>query len=288
MAAEQMVVISGPSGCGKSVAAKALEDCGFFVVDNFPPQLFGKMIELLDHAGKSISKIGFVIDAREQSFLSSFPENWQLMLESKRQCSLLYLDASDEILINRFKQTRRRHPLDDGGGIKKCIKRERQILEPLANLATHRINTDEFSVHRLGREVKKRFTASASTMMVTIMSFGFKYGVPSELDTCFDVRFLDNPYFVEELRDGTGLDEAVAAYVFKSPTADQFVGKVVRLLKYLIPLYLREGKSYLTIAIGCTGGRHRAPAITEKIASLLGDIQGVSVGREHRDIARIN
>lgn len=288
MTTKQIVVISGPAGCGKSVAAKALEDCGFFVVDNFPPQLFTKMIDLADHVGSTVSKVGFVIDAREPSFLAKFPENWHKLIGPQRSCSLIYLDASDETIISRFKETRRRHPLDVGDGVKKSIHIEREMLIPLAHLATHRLNTDGYSVHRLAREIRKRFTQEDSSMLVTILSFGFKYGIPPELDLCFDVRFLDNPHFIDGLRAGTGLDEAVANHVLKSPEAIPFTRRMHSLLKYLLPLYRQEGKSYLTIAIGCTGGRHRSVTIAEKVAGMLSSLKYIHVVREHRDITKAN
>lgn len=288
MAVAQIVVISGAAGCGKSVAAKALEDCGFFVIDNFPPQLFTKMIDLADSASESITKIGFVIDAREQQFLAEFPENWQLMFGAKHSCTLLYLDASDETIVARFKQTRRRHPLDQGNGIKESLARERRILAPLQNLANHRISTDNYSVQRLGREIKQYFSSESNDMQVTLLSFGFKYGVPSDLDLCFDVRFLDNPHFNDKLRPGTGLDKEVADYVFTSEQAPAFVERIVALLEYLVPLYQKEGKSYLTVAIGCTGGRHRAVAVTDRLFQLLSSAGRIKVAQEHRDIGKAN
>lgn len=288
MATKQVVVITGPAGCGKSVAAKALEDCGFFVVDNFPPQLFSKMIDLADQAGKSVSKVGFVIDAREPSFLTQFQENWHQLHDGKRECSLIYLDANEDTIITRYKETRRKHPLDQGSGIKASIELEKRVLAPLADLATHRLSTDGLSVHKLRHEIKKRFSHDGGVMKVTIMSFGFKYGIPTELDMCFDVRFLDNPYFIDELRELTGLEEKVSSYVLALDHAQEFITRVVSLINYLVPLYQAEGKSYLTIAIGCTGGKHRAPALTEKIAAELAVQSNAQVACDHRDVGRIN
>jgi len=283
---KRIVVISGLSGSGKSVAARALEDSGYFVVDNLPPDLLEKLTDLLDHGESKIRNLALVIDAREPTFLARLPATWKSLVKGERSADLLFLDSSDDTLIRRFKETRRVHPLERGKGIRDALAKERELLKPIMKLAGEVINTDDLNVHQLSAKIKERFTKNENKLMLTLMSFGFKYGVPKELDLCFDARFIDNPYFVDELRALSGLDEKVFTYVLKNPRAGSFVDRVAELLRFLYPYYQEEGKAYLTLAIGCTGGRHRAPALVGALSKCI-QFVGSKVRIEHRDIDQV-
>lgn len=281
---KKLVVISGMAGAGKSSAARAFEDMGFFVVDNLPPQLINTLIQLSDSSGDELRKIALVCDARETTFLKAFEPIWNQLRQTSHETNLLFLDCSDDILLQRFKETRRRHPLDQGEGLKDAIAREREHLKTIQGHADEVIDTQDLSVHDLKRRIKDHFGSPVdSHMRVSFMSFGFKYGLPRNLDLCFDVRFLTNPFFVPELRPLSGLSEEVSSYVRSAPEARTFEEHLGKMLRFLVPQYEREGKSYLTVAIGCTGGRHRSVALCEALAKKFGN-EGQIVHVEHRDI----
>ena len=294
-AAKQVVVLTGLSGAGKTTAARSLEDLGFFVVDNLPPQLIEPLIAFADSAaGDGRRRLAFVIDAREAAFLRDFPEAWERLQASGHRLLLLFLDCDDAVLVRRFQETRRRHPMDntekgsgqvDGQGLLAAISSERVLLAQLKARADHVIQTAALSVHELKSLVIERFGDERSGLTVTLTSFGFKHGLPADLDMCFDARFLPNPYFVDELRPMSGLNDEVARFVMGQPDASPFLAKVCDLVAFLIPRFVAEGKSYATVAIGCTGGRHRSVALVEAGVALLREM-GFDVKVRHRDVQR--
>ncbi len=297
LAPKQIVVLTGLSGAGKTTAARALEDLGFFVVDNLPPQLIEPLIAFADSAaGEGRKRLAFVVDAREATFLRDFPATWTRLQASGHRLLLLFLDCADDVLVRRFQETRRRHPLEGKGdgaasqlpgetGLFSAIARERQLLEEMKSRADHIIDTKALSVHELKRLVVERFGDEKTGLTVTLLSFGFKHGLPADLDLCFDARFLPNPYFVDALRPKTGLEPAVADYVLQQPDAAPFLDKLCDLVAFLIPRFAAEGKSYATVAIGCTGGKHRSVALVEAAVLRL-RAQGFDVKVRHRDVEK--
>jgi UPF0042 nucleotide-binding protein len=266
---KQIVVITGMSGSGKSTAIRALEDSGWFCIDNLPAPLLPKVTELSAPGGED-KKLAFVIDVREGRFLADAPRVLDEARRSGHQVEVLFLDSSDESLVRRYSETRRRHPLAGRGGVSEGIARERAALKELREQAHHLLDTSGLTVHELKRQIQTRFGGdSTGQLAVTLMSFGFKYGVPSQADLVFDVRFLPNPYFVPELKAFTGKDPQVAEYVMNRPETGEFLTRTHELLVFLLPRYQREGKAYLTVAVGCTGGKHRSVAVTAALADRL-------------------
>ncbi|MFT3840240.1 MAG: RNase adapter RapZ [Myxococcaceae bacterium] len=266
-AGKQIVVITGMSGSGKSTAVRALEDSGYFCIDNLPAPLLPKVSEL---SAPEQLKLAFVIDVREGRFLADTPKVIDEARRAGHSVEVLFLDSSDDALIRRYSETRRRHPLSGRGSVAEGIARERALLKDLREHAQHLLDTSTLSVHELKRQVNDRFSSDvAGRLAVTVMSFGFRYGVPSQADLVFDVRFLPNPFFVPELKALTGKDATVAAYVLDRPETTEFIDRTSDLLQFLLPKYQREGKTYLTVAIGCTGGKHRSVAVAAKLAERL-------------------
>jgi UPF0042 nucleotide-binding protein len=260
----RIIIISGLSGSGKSTALKTLEDLGFFCVDNLPVLLLPKFIELCQGSIHDVSKIGLVMDVREREFLGEYPRMLGLLKAEGYHIELIFLESSDELLIQRFSETRRQHPLSDEGSVAEGIQAEREKLAELKALADKIIDTSELTVHQLRMLLEDYFQQLATrSMHITFMSFGFKYGVPHDIDMLFDVRFLPNPYFVSELKDLDGTDQRVADYVLRSAETRVYMEKLQDFISFQIPLFEREGKTYLTIAIGCTGGRHRSVVIAD-------------------------
>jgi UPF0042 nucleotide-binding protein len=272
LAAKQIVIITGMSGSGKSTAMRALEDAGFFCIDNLPVTLLPKLTELAGLAGSGQPpRIGVTVDARERFFLSESPRVLDEVRRAGHMVEVLFLDSSDDALIRRFSETRRRHPLAPEGSVAEGIRLERAALEDLRQMADHVIDSSALNVHDLKRLVQARFSAEpANAPSLSVMSFGFRYGVPPQADLMFDVRFLPNPYFVPELKGLTGTKPAVAAYVLERPEAQIFLEKTVDLCQFLFPRYQAEGKAYLTVAVGCTGGKHRSVAIAHELFRRLG------------------
>ncbi len=284
MATKRIVVVSGMAGAGKTTAARALEDIGFFVIDNLPPQLIETLLSLADTAGGELRRIALVIDAREASFLKDFGPSWDRLKAADHDVSLVFLDCTDEVLVTRFKETRRRHPQGEGEGVLAGIARERALLKELSDRADEVIPTQNMSVHDLKRHISDRFGSAEGPghQVLTLMSFGFKHGLPPELDLCFDVRFLPNPYFIEELRPLTGNDEPVSRFVLEQADAAPFLERVDDLVSFLLPRFAHEGKAYVTVAIGCTGGRHRSVALVRALGERL-KARGVECRVVHRD-----
>jgi len=279
-----LLVITGLSGAGRSQAADDLEDLGWFVVDNLPIELLDKIVELGSGTG-SLSKLGLVIGptADPDAVLAEIRK-----LRLEHRVRVLFLDASTPELVKRYGSSRRKHPLDDGtSGIAATIERERALLEPVKAEADLVVDTSGLNVHQLKALITDTFSAeeSASAMQISVMSFGFKHGLPLDVDMVMDVRFLHNPHWIEELRPLTGHDEPVRRYVLDQPITIEFVDRVVHLLDLLLPAYAAEGKSYFSLAIGCTGGRHRSVALAEEIARWLRE-NGHRPRVTHRDLHR--
>jgi UPF0042 nucleotide-binding protein len=280
------VVVSGLSGSGKSHAIKSLEDLGFFCVDNLPPPLLPKFVELCAQAGMEISKVALGIDIREREFIRDVPAFLRSLREAGHRLELLFLEASEEALIRRFRETRRPHPLGVEATVAEGIRLEREQLRALRDLADRVIDTTSLSVHQLRETLIGCYGLAdkGRALSIVLVSFGYKFGIPYDADLLFDVRFLPNPYFVEGLRPFTGLEEAVREYVCRGSETGEFLKRVQELLRFLIPYYQREGKRYLTIGVGCTGGRHRSIVIVEALKEFL-EREGHPVLLRHRDIA---
>jgi UPF0042 nucleotide-binding protein len=282
-----ITIISGLSGSGKSTALNTLEDLGFFCVDNLPVLLLPKFIELCQSSINDISKIGLVMDVREREFLREYPDMLDLLKTEGYRIELIFLDSSDEVLIQRCSETRRQHPLGEGGSILDGIRMEREQLSALKSGADKIIDTSALTVHELRTLLENYFQQlSTRTMNITFMSFGFKNGVPHDVDMILDVRFLPNPHFVRELKDLDGTDPRVAEYVSRSPETQRYLEKLKDFLAFQLPLFEREGKTYLTIAIGCTGGRHRSIVITNYLREIFSDGK-YQVHATHRDIKKL-
>jgi UPF0042 nucleotide-binding protein len=262
-----IVIISGLSGSGKTVALRALEDSGFFCVDNLPITLIDSFISMQSHE-RDIKKIGISIDIREKGFLSEI-NNVLTNLKKNYHIEIIFLEADNDVLLRRYKETRRPHPL--GGNLEKAISVEKKRLSVLRENSDRIIDTSTFTPHQLRNFVSSLYQTLKpnNKMSLVLISFGFKYGAPQNADLLFDVRFLPNPNFIPELKPLKGTDKRVAQYIFKKPETKEFMIKMTDMMNFLVPLYIREGKSYLTIGIGCTGGNHRSPAIVEKLRKFL-------------------
>jgi len=284
----RFVVLTGLSGSGKSQAIRALEDLGYFCVDNLPVTLLPMLAELTLRAGSEISRAAVVVDVREGRLLKDFPAIYR-RLKGMRGLSpvLIFLDSEEETLVRRFSETRRPHPLAPDRSAIEGIREERKAMRTLRRMADHVVDTSSMTVHELRHVFTGVATGSAPgpRLVVTILSFGFKHGIPVDADLLFDVRFLPNPHFVPTLRPLTGRDRDVRRYLDRSNATADFLKHTVNLLKFLIPQYVAEGKSYLTIGIGCTGGRHRSVAIAEALRKGLSGIKGIRLRVAHRDIA---
>jgi RNase adapter protein RapZ len=284
----RFIVLTGLSGSGKSQAIRALEDLGYFCVDNLPITLIPTLADLTLRAGTEISKAAVVVDVREGTLLDRFPGIYK-QLRRKRNLNpkLIFLEASDAALVRRFSETRRPHPLAPDRSVAEGIRDERALLKPIRRLADQILDTSALTVHDLRQAFLgvSRDGSPNHGLVVTVLSFGFKHGIPVDSDLLFDVRFLPNPHFVPGLRHHTGRDEAVVRFMNRSEATGEFLDRTTHLLEFLIPQYVSEGKSYLTIGIGCTGGRHRSVAIAEALRKRLGKLDSVRVRVKHRDIS---
>lgn len=280
----RFVIITGLSGAGKSEAIRCFEDLGYFCVDNLPPALVPKFAELCAQSAGGVSHIALVCDVRSGEFFDSLTDALGELECTGIAYQILYLEASDDVLIRRFKETRRRHPLTPGGGILEALRQERQRLEGLRGRAHRIINTSHLTPRQLQAEITREFGGNESDRLtVNVISFGFKHGLPLDADMVFDVRFLPNPHYVASLQALTGNDPCVTEYVFRWPITQRFMDKITDLIAFLLPQFVNEGKTHLILAIGCTGGQHRSVAIANRLAEYVRG-QGFQCRVDHRDI----
>lgn len=282
----KFVIVTGLSGAGKTQTMRCMEDFGYFCIDNLPPALIPKFVEICRQAEGKLEKVAIVIDIRGGEFFDDLFNGLKSLIEMGYEYEILFLDASDDVLVKRYKESRRNHPLAKSDRIINGITEEREILSDVYSKATHVIDTTNLSTRQLREELQKIYVTGEKfeSLIITVMSFGFKYGVPNDADLIFDVRFLPNPYYVEELKSHSGNEESVKSYVLNWPEALEFVKKVDDLLEFLIPYYIKEGKTQLVIGIGCTGGRHRSVVISNAIYENLKK-NNHTVHVDHRDIS---
>ncbi|MFC7393882.1 RNase adapter RapZ [Scopulibacillus cellulosilyticus] len=282
----QVVIITGMSGAGKTVATQSFEDLGFFCIDNLPPTLLPKFIDLIEESGDKLNKLALVMDLRGREFFDSLFESIDALSKNENiKPKILFLDADDDALVRRYKETRRSHPLAQTGLPLEGIKAERKMVDEIKGIAQYYIDTTELKPIQLREKITEQFCGkNEQTFRVNVLSFGFKYGIPIDADLVFDVRFLPNPHYVEHMRERTGLEADVSDYVFKWTETKQFLQKLMDLLKFMLPQYKREGKRQLIIAIGCTGGKHRSVALAEAIAKQVSDEYATHVS--HRDMKK--
>ena len=283
----QIVVITGMSGSGKSTALRALEDLGFFCVDNLPIVLLPKFLNIQSDPSKMISKVAMVMDLREQGFLEKYPRIFKRLREQGYVIEILFLDAGDEALLHRFSETRRSHPLAVKGSIMEGIAMERQKLAPLKLMADRIIDSTSSNVHQLKDVIQRIFLSPGAEkrLIIHVTSFGYRYGLPVDADIVLDVRFLPNPYFVDSLKKHDGHHPAVRDYILASDEGRRFIEKLFALMSFLLPLYEKEGKVRLHIALGCTGGKHRSVAMANELAAYFSD-KGYNIHANHRDIGK--
>jgi UPF0042 nucleotide-binding protein len=281
-----VTIVTGMSGAGRSAAADVLEDLGFFVIDNLPPTLITRVAEL-GRGAEETHKVALVIDVRAGEFLADLDAALVELREMGARTRVLFLDAADDVLVRRYEATRRKHPLGDEERVSDGIASERQLLGELKGSADVVLDTSELNVHELRDRLRELFDADrmAGALQTSVVSFGYKHGLPLDVDLVFDCRFLPNPHWVDELRPLRGTDAAVRDYVMSQPETSEFLAELERLFTLLLPAYLKEGKSYLSIGIGCTGGRHRSVVIAQEIADMLGRL-GFAARVQHRDLDR--
>jgi len=283
------IVVTGMSGGGKTHAIRALEDLGYYCVDNLPTPLIPVLADLTRHEDAESPKVAVVVDVREPRFMMEFPKVWR-KLQSTRGLDplLIFLEASEPTLLRRYSETRRPHPLAASRPIKEALAEERHMLSAIRDLADEIVDTSDMSVHELRQVFQNmvRSTSERTKLVLTFQSFGYKHGVPIDADLVFDCRFLPNPHFVAHLRSKTGRDEAVGAFMRRHPETRDLIQRMSAFLKYLVPRYVQEGKAYLTVAIGCTGGRHRSVYLAEALKKDLAGLKHVTARVRHRDLAR--
>jgi UPF0042 nucleotide-binding protein len=277
-------MITGLSGAGRSQAAATFEDLGWFVIDNMPTALIAKVAELVAAPGSETERVALVVGRGGGRLEEDLASALDQLRSTGARAKVLFLEASDEVLVRRFEGTRRRHPMG-GDGVVESITLERELLQPVREAADVIVDTSDLNVHQLRARLIDLFTHTADTMQIRVVSFGFKHGVPLDADTVFDCRFLPNPHWVDELRPLTGKDEAVRRFVLQQADTSTFVDRVDSLLSLVLPAYVKEGKSYLTVAVGCTGGHHRSVVLADEVARRIGR-RGYSAVVQHRDISR--
>lgn len=283
---QEVLIITGMSGAGRSTVGNALEDLGWYVVDNLPPQMLRPLVELVERAGSTLPKIAAVVDVRGGALFRDLAEIIR-SLRHGTKLRVLFLEATDAALVRRFEQVRRPHPLQDGGTILDGITAERERMLDLREASDLIIDTSDLNIHQLSTKIVESFTgADTPGLQVTLLSFGFKYGLPTDADLVADMRFLPNPFWIPELRSFTGLDRPVSEYVLAQEGASQFVTDYASAITPVLAGYQRENKRHATIAIGCTGGKHRSVAVAEEFATRLRDLPGVAVSVKHRDLGR--
>ncbi|MDQ1573000.1 MAG: RNase adapter protein RapZ [Actinomycetota bacterium] len=283
---QELLVVTGMSGAGRSTVGNALEDLGWYVVDNLPPQMLTTLVDLAERAGDSLPKIAAIVDVRGGRLFADVQRSVE-ELRKKIRVRVLFLDATDAALVRRFEQVRRPHPLQDDGTLLDGIARERRRMEELREGSDLVIDTSELNIHQLATSISGTFAEEDTPgVQVTVVSFGFKYGLPADADLVADMRFLPNPFWIPELKQLTGLDPEVGEYVLGAEGGSEFVKSYAEALTTVLAGYQRENKRHATIAIGCTGGKHRSVAVAEKLASLLRGLPGVAVSVKHRDLGR--
>ena len=282
----QLVVVTGLSGSGKSTAIHVLEDLGFYCIDNLPVALIPRVVELWESSQEGVRRVALGVDVRERHFLDQVPSVFAELRTRGVALEVLYLEASDDVLLRRFSETRRPHPTAEGGSAADGIRREREKLKLVREASDRIIDTSGLTVHELRAALRDLIERTdTGVMTVALLSFGYKHGLPTDADLVLDCRFLPNPFFVEELRHRIGTDQAVADYVLDRDETRELLERITALLDFTLPRYQREGKSYLTIALGCTGGRHRSIVLIEELRRLL-DARGYRVLVRHRDVDR--
>lgn len=284
----RFVIVTGMSGAGKSTALKMLEDVGYFCVDNLPFPLITKLSELTSMPSTEINKIAVGVDIRSGNSFSEFENILDELIQAGFQFEILFLDSKDDVLIKRYKETRRNHPLAKEGRLDEGIQKERRKLEDLRKRADYILDTSNMLTRELKTELNKIFVENKEfkNIYVTVCSFGFKYGIPSDADLVFDVRFLPNPYYIEHLRYQTGNDTEIREFVMANESAKEFLQKLKDMVRFLIPNYISEGKHQLVIAIGCTGGKHRSVTLANELYESLGQDENLGIKIEHRDIEK--
>ncbi|WP_300343299.1 RNase adapter RapZ [Nesterenkonia sp.] len=283
----ELLIITGMSGAGRTTASHALEDMGWYVVEGLPPELISTMMDLVARHPGSVERLAVVLDARSRGLYSSMQEGLAQIRAADITYRVLFLEASDELLVRRFEQGRRPHPLQGSGRILDGIQAERELLAPVKDEADIVLDTTDLNVHGLANSINELFNDDGPiTLRLNVMSFGFKYGVPADANFLADVRFIPNPHWVPELRPLTGLDEKVSEYVLVNKGAEDFVDRYVEALMPVLEGYRRENKHYATLAVGCTGGKHRSVAISEELARRLDQLPNVTVNVVHRDLGR--
>ena len=284
----RFVIVTGMSGAGKSTALNRLEDMGYFCVDNLPISLISKFAEMAYTPGSEIQRVALGVDVRSGEALGKLEDVLESMAAASQKYEILFLDAADEVLVKRYKETRRTHPLARGGRVDRGIAQEREKLEFLKRHADYIIDTSKLLTRELNMELEKIFVEGREfkSLVVTVLSFGFKYGIPADADLVFDVRFLPNPYYIDELKRQTGNDKPVQDYVMGFDVSHVFLNKLTDMVQFLLPNYVQEGKNQLIIGIGCTGGKHRSVTLANKLFESLSLQNDYSIRIEHRDIGK--
>ena len=282
----RIIIVTGMSGSGKTQACRCLEDLGYFCVDNLPPVFMPKFIELCSHASSHVNKVVFVVDTRSREFFDKLVSILENMDKKNLEYEMLFMDASDDAIIRRYKETRRRHPMAPSSRISDGVAKERSRLESVRGKATYLIDTSNMSKTELRDKIKLLFGKNeSSSMNISVLSFGFKYGMPMDADIVLDVRFLPNPFYVEAMKHKSGSVPEVAEYIAEKPVTQEFLKRLDNLIEFLVPQYVKEGKSQLVIAVGCTGGMHRSVFIAKHIFDLIAN-NGYTVNLEHRDLMK--